>query len=251
MSEIEAIYAIWLREFKVYLRERERVISSFISPILWLVVFGTGLGASVVLSGVSYQVFLYPGVLIMSALFTSIFYGVYLIWDRKLDVFKEVLVAPVSRSSIFIGKVLGGCTDVMFQTTILLILGVLIGMPVTLLVFIYAMVVMLATSFAMVSFGLVIGSNLTSQEAFQLVANFLVWPMFFFSGALFPLSNLPAWLSVFTYIDPLTYGVDAMRNVILGVQTIGLTVDFAVLIGFSLVMMVIGTISFGNMQQSK
>jgi ABC-2 type transport system permease protein len=216
-----------------------------------LVVFGSGLGANVSLHGVSYQVFLYPGVLIMSLLFTSIFYGVYLIWDRKLDFFKEVLVAPVSRRSIFIGKMLGGCTDVILQGIVLLILGILIGMPITLPVFLYALLIMLITSFAMVGFGLVIGSNLTSQEAFQLVANFVVWPMFFFSGALFPLSNLPNWLYAFTYIDPLTYGVDAMRGAILGVPTIGWITDFAVLIIFSLLMMWIGTISFGNMQQSK
>jgi len=253
MSELEAIYAVWLREVKVYLREKERVISSFISPILWLVVFGSGLGANVQLHGVSYQIFIFPGVLIMALLFTSVFYGVYIIWDRKLDFLKEVLVAPVSRSSIFLGKMLGGCTDAMIQGFILLVLGILIGMPITPFVFLYSLLIMLVVSIAMVCLGLFIGSSLTSQEAFQLVVNFVIWPFFFFSGALFPISNLPSWLATITYIDPLTYGVDLMRGAILGTQAqvFPAYVDFSILIAFSLLMMWIGTISFGNMQQSK
>ncbi|MCX6777080.1 MAG: ABC transporter permease [Candidatus Micrarchaeota archaeon] len=253
MIDWDAIHAVWLREIKVYLREKERVISSFVSPILWLLVFGSGLGASVSLEGVSYQTFIYPGVLVMSLLFTSIFYGIYIIWDRKLDFLKEVLVAPVSRTSIFIGKMLGGCTDVMMQSLILLILGVFMGIPITPLVFVYSLLILLVTSFAMVSLGLVIGSNLKNQEAFNLVINFLIWPLFFFSGALFPVSNLPSWLSALTYVDPVTYGVDALRGVILGAQSqaFPMYVDFSVLIIFSLVMMWLGTISFGNMQQSK
>jgi ABC-2 type transport system permease protein len=256
MSELEGVYAVWLRELRVYLREKERVISSFISPILWLVAFGSGLGASVslqdpVYKGISYQVFIYPGVLCMSLLMTSIFYGVYIIWDRKLDFLKEVLVAPVSRSSIFIGKMLGGCTDVMLQSLILLILGVLIGMPVTPLVFLYSLVILFVISVAMVSLGLVMGSNLTNQEAFGLVMNFVVWPLFFFSGALFPVSNLPSWLLVITQVNPLTYGVDLLRGAILGVQEFSTLKDFSILIIFSVIMMWIGVISFGRMQQSK
>ncbi|NYZ78856.1 ABC transporter permease [Candidatus Micrarchaeota archaeon] len=256
MSELEAIYAVWLREFRVYLREKERVISSFISPILWLVAFGSGVGTSVSLQdpiykGIPYQNFIYPGVLSMSLLFTAIFYGVYIIWDRKLDFLKEVLVAPVSRSSVFIGKMIGGCTDVMLQSVILLILGVVIGMPITPLVFLYSLLILLLISVAMVSLGLVMGSNLTNQEAFGLVMNFVIWPLFFFSGALFPVSNLPSWLLVITQINPLTYGVDALRGAILGVQEFSMLKDFSVLIGFSLLMIWLGIISFGRMQQSK
>jgi ABC-2 type transport system permease protein len=256
MSELEAIYAVWLREIKVYLREKERVISSFISPILWLVAFGSGVGASVALTdpiykGIEYQPFIYPGVLSMSLLMTAIFYGVYIIWDRKLDFLKEVLVAPVSRSSVFLGKMLGGCTDVMLQSIILLILGILIGMPITPLAFLYSLLILFVISVAMVSLGLVMGSNLTNQEAFGLVMNFVVWPLFFFSGALFPLSNLPPWLLAIAQINPLTYGVDALRGAILGVQEFSMLKDFSVLIAFSLAMMWIGVISFGRMQQSK
>jgi ABC-2 type transport system permease protein len=251
MIELGSIYGVWLREIKVYVREKERVISSFISPIIWLFVFGTGLGANISLQGVSYQVFIYPGILVMSLLFTSIFYGVYIIWDRKLDFLKDVLVAPISRTSLFIGKMLGGCTDVMIQTTILLFLGLLIGISITIQIFLYSLLVLFVISLAMVGFGLVLGSNLKTPEAFQLVANFVVWPVFLLSGALFPISNLPSWLSTFTLLNPLTYGVDAIRSAILGVQTFPTYVDFAVLIGFALIMILIGTISFGRMQQTK
>ncbi|QLJ52770.1 MAG: ABC-type multidrug transport system, permease component [Candidatus Fermentimicrarchaeum limneticum] len=251
MIDAEAVYAVWLREFKVYLREKERVISSFVSPILWLIVFGSGLGASVSLHGVSYQVFIYPGVLSMALLFTSVFYGIYIIWDRKLDFLKEVLVAPVSRSSIFVGKMLGGCTDAMMQSLILLVLGVLIGIPLTPATFIYSLLILFLTSVAMVSLGLVLGSNLTNQEAFNLVINFVIWPLFFFSGALFDVTTLPPWLSTITYLNPLTYGVDLLRGAILNVQVFPTYLDFSVLIVFSLVMMWLGTVSFGRMQQSK
>jgi len=251
MIELKPIYGIWLREIKVYIREKERVTSSFVSPILWLFIFGSGLGASVSLHGVSYQVFIFPGILVMSLLFTSIFYGVYIIWDRKLDFLKDVLVAPISRTSLFIGKMLGGCTDVMIQTIILLFLGLFVGINITVPIFLYTLLVMLFISFTMVGFGLVLGSNLKTPEAFQLVANFVVWPIFLLSGALFPISNLPSWLSAFTLLNPLSYGVDAARGAILNVQTFPAYVDFAVLIGFSLFMMLIGTISFGRMQQSK
>lgn len=251
MIELEPIYGVWLREVKVYIREKERVISSFVSPILWLLIFGTGLGANVSLHGVSYQIFIYPGILVMSLLFTSIFYGVYIIWDRKLDFLKDVLVAPISRTSLFIGKMLGGCTDVMIQTIILLFLGFLIGISITIQIFLYTLLIMLVISFAMVGLGLVLGSNLKTPEAFQLIANFVVWPLFLLSGALFPISNLPSWLSAFTLLNPLSYGVDAARGAILNVQTFPIYVDFTILIGFSLIMVLLGTISFGRMQQSK
>lgn len=111
MSELMGLYAIWYRELKVFFREKSRIIGSIIQPILWIVVFGAGLGASVSLEGINYQTYIFPGVLAMSAIFSSIFFGTYIVWDKKIDFLKEVLVAPVSRTTIFFGKVLGGCTD--------------------------------------------------------------------------------------------------------------------------------------------
>ncbi len=121
MSQAEAIYALWLRELMVFRREKSRVITSIFNPILWIFVFGGGLGSSVNIGGLNYQVFVYPGILAMTVLFTSVFYGVYIVWDRRIDILKEVLVAPLSRTTIFVGKVLGGCTDAMLQAFIVLL----------------------------------------------------------------------------------------------------------------------------------
>lgn len=248
MSEIEGIYAVWLREAKIYIREKERLVSSIISPLLWIFGFGAGLGSTVAsVGGYPYQVFIYPGIMVMTVLFTSLFYGVYIIWDRKLDFLKEVLVAPISRASVFAGKMLGGATDAMVQVIYLIIIGFFISIPFTPLVIIEAFLMLLLISIAMVSIGLVIGANLTSPEGFSLVINFVMWPMFFFSGALFPVSNLAPWLSAVTYINPLTYGVDAMRGIILGINHFPILVDAGVLIIFAEIMMGFGILSFRRM----
>jgi ABC-2 type transport system permease protein len=248
MSEIEGIYAIWLREAKIYMREKERVISSIVSPLLWIFAFGAGVGSTIeTVQGYSYQIFIYPGIVVMTVLFASLFYGVYIIWDRKLDFLKEVLVAPVSRASVFAGKVLGGATDAMIQVVFLLIIGLFISVPLTPIVIINAFLMLLLISIAMVSIGLVIGANLKSPEGFTLVINFVMWPMFFFSGALFPVSNLSGWLSVVTFINPLTYGVDAVRGIILGPHQFPIFLDVAVMLLFSLIAMSIGVLSFRRM----
>jgi ABC-2 type transport system permease protein len=248
MSEIEGIYAVWLREAKIYVREKERLISAVISPLLWIFGFGAGLGSSVQsISGYPYQTFIYPGIMVMTVLFTSLFYGVYIIWDRKLDFLKEVLVAPVSRASVFAGKMLGGATDAMVQVVYLIIIGFFISIPFTPLVIIEAFLMLLLISIAMVSIGLVIGANLQSPEGFSLVINFVMWPMFFFSGALFPVSNLGPWLSAVTFINPLTYGVDALRGIILGINHFPIMLDVAALALFAAIMIGIGVASFKRM----
>ena len=248
MSEIEGIYAIWLREAKIYMREKERVISSIVSPLLWIFAFGAGVGSTMEnIQGYSYQVFIYPGIVVMTVLFASLFYGIYIIWDRKLDFLKEVLVAPISRASVFAGKLLGGATDAMLQVVFLLIIGIFISIPLTPPVMIYAFLMLLLISIAMVSIGLVIGANLKSPEGFTLVINFVMWPMFFFSGALFPIDNLTGWLATATYINPLTYGVDAVRGIILGINQFTIFFDAAVMLIFALIAMVAGVLSFRRM----
>ncbi len=248
MSEIEGIYAVWLREAKIYIREKERVISSVVSPLLWIFAFGAGVGTTVEnIEGYTYQVFIYPGVVVMTVLFASLFYGVYIIWDRKLDFLKEVLVAPVSRASVFAGKVLGGATDAMIQVIFLLVIGLFISVPLTPLIIINAFLMLLLISIAMVSIGLVIGANLKSPEGFTLVINFVMWPMFFFSGALFPVGNLPGWLAAATSVNPLTYGVDAVRGIILGIHQFPIYLDAAVMLLFTLIAMGAGVLSFRRM----
>ena len=248
MNEIEGIYAIWLREAKIYLREKERIISSVISPLLWIFGFGSGIGSAVSeISGYPYQVFIFPGILVMTVLFTSLFYGIYIIWDRKLDFLKEVLVAPVSRSSVFAGKMLGGASDAMIQVVFLLIIGLLINIPLPLPVIIGTFFMLLLISIGMVSIGLVIGANLNNPEGFSLVINFVMWPMFFFSGALFPVNNLPQWLMVVTYINPLTYGVDAVRGIILGINNFSIFYDIAAMMVFAAIAMLTRVLSFRRM----
>jgi len=248
MSQLEGIYAVWLREAKIYIREKERLISAMISPLLWIFGFGAGVGTTVEsVSGFPYQMFIYPGIMVMTVLFASLFYGVYIIWDRKLDFLKEVLVAPVSRASVFAGKMLGGATDSMVQVIYLMIIGFFLNVPFTPLIIIEAFLMLLLISIAMVSIGLVIGSNLKSPEGFSLVINFVMWPMFFFSGALFPVSNLSPWLAAVTKINPMTYGVDAMRGIILGINHYSLLLDTAVLMVFTAMMMGIGILSFRRM----
>src|ERR1035437_10852506 len=127
MNNINGILGILYREYKVFLRERSRVVSSLVSPLLWLLIFGGGLGSSLSVSGINYQTFIFPGILAQSVLFTSVFFGVYIVWDRKIDFLKEVLVAPISRTSMFIGKVIGGATDSLIQSLILLLLGLVLG----------------------------------------------------------------------------------------------------------------------------
>jgi len=248
MSQAEGIYALWLREMKVFTRERSRVVTSIFTPLLWIFVFGGGLGSAVEVGGVNYQVFIYPGILAMSVLFSSVFFGVYIVWDRKIDILKEVLVAPLSRTSIFVGKVLGGCTDSMLQAFIVLLIGFAVGVQLTPATFLLALLILFLLALSLVSTGLIIGSLMESPEGFNMIVSFLVFPLFFFSGALFPLGNLPLWLSVITYIDPVTYGVDGLRTVTIGVSQFPLYLDLAVLMGFAAIMFTVGTGAFERMK---
>ncbi len=248
MSQLLGLYAMWLREVKVYSREKSRIASSVFTPLLWLFVFGKGLGASISIEGFSYDVFIYPGIIAMSTLFTSLFFGVYIVWDKKVDFLKEVLVSPLSRTTIFLGKVLGGMTDAFIQVTILLFLAPFFGFKLGFLSVALAYAAIFFMSLGIVSIGLIIGSVMESPEGFGLVVSFVAYPLFFLSGALFPIDNLPSWLSPFVYLDPVTYGVDALREIILGAGRLNLLSSFSVLITFSIVVVYIGTVAFERMK---
>ncbi len=248
MSALEAIYGIWLREFKVFTRERSRIVTSLFTPILWIFGFGGGLGPNVTVKDINYQVFIYPGILAMSILFNSVFYGVYIVWDRKVDILKEILVSPMSRTAIFVGKVLGGATDSMIQGTIMLAIGVILGVSFTPSSTLLVILFLLMLTVGLVSVGLILGSILTNPESFGTIVSFLVFPMFFFSGALFPLENLPLWLTILTYIDPVTYGVDGIRGALLGASSFPLFLNFSVLTIFAIIMIGIGTFAFNRMR---
>lgn len=255
MSELKGIYAMWYRELKVFFRERSRIVASIFTPILWLIVIGAGLGSAVSFSGVNYQAFIYPGILIQSALFSSIFFGIYIVWDKKIDFLKEVLVAPMSRTSIFIGKALGGATDSMIQTLLLLGVGFILmqfgllqGVNFDFVSITISIMMLLATIIGLVSLGLAVGSQMESFEGFQLVSSFVIFPMFFLSGALFPVNNLPQWLSPFVFLNPLTYSVDGLRGALLGLSQFPIALDFAVVTAFAVATIIVGAYSFGKMK---
>ena len=249
-DHLAKLYAIWLREFKVFLRERSRLVASTFTPILWLFVIGSGLGSAApsTVPGVDYQQFIFPGIVTMSIIFTSVFYGSYIIWDRKFDFLKSVMVAPVSRTTVFVGKTLGGMTNSLIQAAILLAIGVAIGIPFTPLSLVQAVAVVLLMSFGLTSLGLALGSYMYSLEGFQMIVSFVVFPLFFLSGALFPLHNLPAWLSVLTATDPAAYSVDALRNLMLGTGTYPVELDLATLAGYTAALGAFGMYSFGRMK---
>ena len=255
MSDLKGIYALWYREFKVFQRERSRIVASIVNPVLWLLIIGGGLGSVVSFGGINYLSFLFPGILLQSALFSAVFFGVYIVWDKKIDFLKEVLVSPMSRTSIFVGKILGGSTDTLLQLAILLVIGYLFSVTgiirdIAFTPFSVAVTIafLFVTTAGLVSIGLIIGSQMESPEGFQLVGSFLIFPMFFLSGALFPIENLPAWLAPFVLINPATYAVDGIRGVLVGLNRFPVSLDFLVICAFSVLMILIGTHAFRKMR---
>ena len=249
-KHLARMYAIWLREFKVFLREKSRLVASTFTPILWLFVIGSGIGSAASVPsahGMDYQRFIFPGIVSMSIIFTSVFYGSYIIWDRKFDFLKSVMVAPVSRGTVFVGKTLGGMTNSLIQALILLAIGAAIGIPFTPLSVMQAGAVILLLSFGLTSLGLALGSYMYSLEGFQMIVSFVVFPLFFLSGALFPLDNLPSWLYVLTAVDPATYGVSALRASMLGIGG-DAALNFAILAAYTGALGLFGIYSFKRMK---
>lgn len=245
---LTGIFAIWQREILTFLREKPRIISAAINPIFWLITFGAGLGSTVAISGINYQQYIFAGIIVQTMLFSSIFYGSYLVWDRRIDLLKAVLVTPLSRQSIFFGKVLSGVTFSLIQTAIILAFGFLIGINYTFVsIGLVVLTVMFAAS-ALTAVGLTIGSLMTSPEGFQLITTFVIFPLFFLSGALFPLENLPAYLATLTAINPVTYIVDALRGLLIGIQYYGGLENVLVLAGFALVANLVGIKAFRRMR---
>jgi ABC-2 type transport system permease protein len=229
VATLKAIYIIWYRDVLRYWRDRLRLVASLAQPLLFLIVFGTGLSSALRGAGggfaggagggagasISYVQFIYPGIIGMAVLFTSIFSAMSIVWDREFGFLKEILVAPIDRSAIAIGKALGGSTQAMVQGLILLVLAPVVGVTLTPLAVIELVPLVFVLAFALTTLGVVLASAMRSMQGFQAVMNFLMMPMFFLSGALFPLSNLPPWMTVLTRLDPAGYGIDPIRRVIL------------------------------------
>jgi ABC-2 type transport system permease protein len=259
LTELRGFYTLWLREVKRYLRDRVRIVSSFVQPLLWLVVFGAGIGAALrggfQVAGVGYQTLIFPGIVAQTLLFTAMFMGISVIWDREFGFLKEILVAPVSRFTLFLGKMFGDSTDAMIQGVIVFGIALALGINFTWEAFLICLPLMLLITIGLVSVGLIIASFMGSLESFGAIQSFINLPLFFLSGALFPLNqpDTPQWLKIAAQANPLSYGVDALKSVILGapyapLQLQPLWVDIAVVGAFDLVMIGIGTWAFSRMK---
>jgi ABC-2 type transport system permease protein len=215
--DLRATGIVWRRELIRFRTDRLRAITALIQPVLFLFVLGTGLSSLAggnMPPGISFKTFIYPGVLAMSVLFTAIFSAASIVWDREFGFLREILVAPVSRASIVIGKCLGGATIATFQGIIFLILAGFAGVPYNPVLIIVLIGELLLLSFTLTAFGVMMAARIKQFQAFMALTQMLVMPLFFLSGALYPLSGLPAWLSVLTRIDPLTYIVGPMRHAV-------------------------------------
>lgn len=247
---MRVIYILWLRQIKRFLRKRARAAGSLGQPILYLVALGFGLNPVFQAAGQgSYLQFLAPGIIAMSILFTSIFSGIEIIWDRQFGFLKETLVAPVPRYKIMLGRTLGGATIATVQGMIVFLLAMVFGFrPESLSGVLAAFGFMFLIAMAFTSLGTAIASKLNDMQGFQVIMNFLIMPVFFLSGALFPLVGLPALLLILTRIDPLTYGVDGLRAALIAQGQFSLMTDFGVLAIVTLGLLFIGSRLFNQME---
>ena len=213
-SELRAIRVVWKRELIRFSRDRLRIATSLVQPFLFLFVLGTGLSrlASAGTHGVNLRTFVYPGVLCMAVMFTAMFSAASLVWDREFGFLREMMVAPVRRSSLVLGKCLGGATVASFQGVIVLCLAGLVGVPyaATLVLSVFALQLLLA--FTITAFGVMMAARVSQMQSFMAIMQMAIMPMYFLSGALFPVVGLPLWLSILNRLDPLTYAVDPMRR---------------------------------------
>lgn len=244
------IYILWLRQVKKYFRARSRVIGSLGQPLLFLLVFGFGFGSIFQRAGQgNYLQFLSPGIIMMSVLFTGVFSGIDLIWDRQFGFLKETLVAPVPRWQLMLGKTLGGATVASLQGLIVFLLALVVGFRVdNPLMLPVAAVLVFMVALLFTSLGIAIASSIEDMQGFQLIMNFLVMPVFFLSGALFPLEGLPKVMEVITRFDPLTYGVDGVRYTLVNSSIFGLGLDFLVIAVLTAIVLSIGTYLFERIQ---
>jgi ABC-2 type transport system permease protein len=247
---MSAIYILWLRELKKYSRSRTQIIASLGQPLLYLLVLGFGLGPMFQKAGGgSYLQFMAPGVIGMTVLFTSVFSGIALLWDRQFGFLKETLVAPVPRIQVMIGRTLGGATVAMIQGTLIFVVCLIVGFrPVSLFAVPLGFVFMGLIASVFAALGTAIGSSLQDMQGFQLIMNFLVLPIFFLSGALFKLDNLPKALSIITHLDPLTYGVDGLRSVLIGDSHFSVYTDAMVLLCVAAAFICLGAWRFSKIE---
>ncbi len=265
-GELRTIGMVWERELIRFVRTRTRILSSFIQPVLFLFVLGYGMSTLVgTTAGFTFKKFLFPGIVAMSVVMTAIFSAISIVWDREFGFLREMLVAPVGRGSLVVGKTLGGASIATAQGTIMLVLAPLIGVHLTALLVVEVIGLELLMAVAMTTFGVFVASRIQRIEAFQVVMQLVLFPMLFLSGALFPLEGLPGWLAVLTRINPLTYAVDPLRRVVFAAQnmppaaaarfatgvtifgyTLPISLEIGIVCGFAALFLVLGVAGFGR-----
>jgi ABC-2 type transport system permease protein len=259
--DLGGFYTIWLRDMTRFLRNRSRILTSLAQPLLYLVIFGTGFsvllrGHPEALGGADFSAFIYPGVIGLTVTFTALFTAISVVYDREFGFLKEVLVAPVSRVAVALGKVAGGSTIALLQGAITLFIAPFLGLHLTLTQVLILLVVMAALAAVSTALGVLAASRLSSFEGYTVIINFLMMPMFLLSGALFPLSGLPLWMNILVGLNPMAYATDALRQTVLSGAADAaflaasslhpLGVDLIILLGFFLLFLVPGVRAFSK-----
>jgi len=243
-----AIYVLWLREMKRFLRAKSRIVGTVAMPLFFLLFLGMGF-RRIAIPGMSedmdYLRYLVPGILGMNLLFSSTFGGLSVLWDREFGFLKEIMVAPVSRVSIVLGRIAGGVTTALMQGLFILGISSLMGFRMNSVLSLgMTIVFMVLISVAFLGFGLIFASKMKDMQGFPIVMNFVIFPLLFLSGAFYPLENFPFWLRYISHLDPLTYGVDGLRGVLIGVSTYSIFFNFVMMVGFAMFMIFLGAYFF-------
>ncbi|MEJ2010852.1 MAG: ABC transporter permease [Anaerolineales bacterium] len=259
VHDLKAIYTIWLRDVLRFSRDRSRILASLGQPLLFLFVFGGGLSPAMAPLGgghIDFIQFMFPGILAMAVLFTSIFSAVSIVWDREFGFLKEVMVAPVSRVAVALGKVAGGSTVALFQGVLVMVFAPLLGIKLALDQLVMLIGLMLLLAVVMTSLGILIAARQKTMEGFHTIMNFVMLPMFFLSGAFFPLTGVPLWMDLLSKVNPVTYGVDPLRQVALQgslpeqfmalIRLNPLATDIVVMLGFGLVFLTPAVVLFSR-----
>lgn len=248
LISFNAVHTLWLRDMKRFVRAKSRIIGSFVMPFLFLAFLGMGyqpMKFPGMPSDMNFMDFLAPGIIGMILLFSSMMAGLSVLWDKEFGFLKEVMVTPVSRFSIVVGRTLGAVTTSLIQAILMLMIAVGMGVTINWFPgFPVALVFMVLIATAFIGLGLAFASKLGDMEGFSMVMNFIIFPVFLLSGALFPLTMMPEWVRYICYIDPLTYGVDGLRGALIGMSTLPLVLDFVILAGICIGMLGLGAYLF-------
>jgi len=256
------VWVVAYRELLRFVQERSRLFSSFVMPLIFLVIFGAGFGELVgsMTPGVDYIQFMYPGILAMTVLMSSLMSGISIVWDREFGFLKEILVSPLGRGGIILGKAVGGAVVAVLQAFVMLILAPILGVSLSFTMVVELMLLIVIVSISLSGLGLLVASRMQSQQGFQVVIQLIIMPLIFLAGIFYPVNNVPVWMEVISKVNPLTYGVDAIRQVFLGSEgaaTIGVTVfghtmtileDILVVAAFGAILLVLSVWSFSRQE---